>query len=526
MNDVSNQTHPSLAPFSRRFQVKLVGEGALVGVVAGLVVSLYRAALGGAEASMRRTTELLSHNAATVVLWVLVVLALARIVYLIMKALPDVQGSGIPVTEAEVAGIADTCWWKILPAKFVSGVLVTLAGLSLGREGPSVQLGGSAAKAVSRGLRNPHGEERLLITCGAAAGISAAFHAPLAGVLFAVEEIHREFSAPLVIAVMTSSAAADFVATKLLGMTPVVNLGYMGELPHINYVAVIVLGILSGFVGAGYNKGLYVLKDVSKILDSFGRGTRLTLAFVISAILAFVAPQLLCGGDALIASLGESWTWSPTTLIVLLVAKVAVTGLAYSSDAPGGTLMPLVAIGSTWGALFGLIVVRAWGLDSGYVTNFIALGMAAMFAASVRAPVTAVVLVFELTGSFDALLSLATVSVIAFVTANITKVAPFYEHGLAPLMAKAAHTENEMSTEKSYIEVVVGTGSRLEGARVADVPWPDGARIVYLERSGETIIPTGDTLIMAFDTLTLIVDETESHELELEVRSLAFASFK
>ena len=526
MSEPQAQSHPTLAPFSRRYQVKLVGEGALVGVAAGLVVSLYRMALGGAEESMRRTTQLLSQNGAAVVLWILVVLVLARVVYLIMKAIPEVKGSGIPLTDAEVAGAADTCWWKILPAKFISGVLVTLAGLSLGREGPSVQIGGSAAKAVSRGLRCPRGEERLLITCGAAAGISAAFHAPLAAVLFAVEEIHREFSAPLVIAVMTASAAADFVASNLLGMTPVVSLGYMGELPHIDYVAVIVIGILSGFLGAGYNKGLYLLKDVSKALDSYGNGVRLAIVFVISAVLAFVAPQLLCGGDALIESLGESWTWSPTTLIVLLLAKAIVTAMAYSSDAPGGTLMPLIAIGCTWGALFGLIVVRAWGLDSGYVTNFIALGMAGIFAASVRAPVTAVVLVFELTGSFDALLSLATVSVIAYVTANITRVAPFYEHGLAPLMAEAAHTGPESATEKTYIDVVVGAGSSIEGSKVADVPWPDGARIVYIERSGEKIIPTGDTVILALDSITFIVDETDSHETELHVRSLAFASFE
>ena len=526
MAETTTQSQQTLAPFSRRLQVLLVGEGALVGVAAGLVVSLYRMALGGAEESMRRTTSILSQNGVAVVIWLVVVLVLARIVYLIMKAVPDVKGSGIPITEAEVAGIADTCWWKILPAKFASGVMVTLAGLSLGREGPSVQLGGSAAKAVSRGLKRNKGEERLLITCGAAAGISAAFHAPLAAVLFAVEEIHREFSAPLIIAVMTSSAAADFVASKLIGMTPVVSLGYMGELPHIDYFAVIVLGILSGFLGAGYNKGMYIVKDAAKFIDRFGNGARITVVFVLSAILAFLAPELLCGGDALIGSLGESWVWSPTTLIVLLVAKAAVTALAYSSDAPGGTLMPLVAIGCIWGALFGLVVVRSWGLDSGYVTNFIALGMAGIFAASVRAPVTAVVLVFELTGSFDALLSLATVSIIAYVTANITKVAPFYEHGLAPLMAEATHSEDEAPKETTYYDVVVGAGSQIEGHMVSEIPWPEGARIVYLERSGERIIPTGDTQLMALDSMTFIMDVTDAHDIEFAVRSLAHPSFE
>ena len=497
----------------------------MVGVAVGFIVSLYRLAMGAAESAMRRVTEMLSHNFATIVVWALIVLALARIVYLIMKAVPDVKGSGIPLTDAEVAGVVDSCWYKVLPAKFISGILVAFAGLSLGREGPSVQIGGSAAKAVSRALKQPRGEERLLITCGAAAGMSAAFHAPLAGVLFAVEEIHREFFAPLVIAVMTASAAADFVASNLLGMTPVISLGFIGELPHIDYAAVVALGLLTGFVGAGFNKLLYLMKDASKFLDRFGAGARIAVAFVVSAILAFLAPVLLCGGDALIESLGESWTWSPLTLVVLMLAKVAVTGMAYSSDAPGGTLMPLVAIGCTWGALFGLIVVNLWGLDSGYVTNFIALGMAAMFAASVRAPVTAVVLVWELTSSFDALLSLTTVAVIAYVTANVTRVMPFYEHGLHKVLEATSHAGSQEASEAMYFDVVVGAGSILEGAQVSEVPWPEGVRIVFIERAGEQIIPTGDTHMMALDQLTFIVEENEEHDLEVAVRALAQASF-
>ena len=526
MSEAFAQSHPTPAPFSRRYQVKLVGKGALVGVAAGLIVSLYRMLLAGAEETMRNITEYFSRNLLTILLWIVLVLLLARIVYLIMKAVPGIQGSGIPMTDAEVAGVVDSCWYRILPAKFVSGILVAFAGLSLGREGPSVQLGGSAAKAVSRGLRSPRGEERLLITCGAAAGMSAAFHAPLAGVLFAVEEIHREFSAPLVIAVMTASAAADFVASNLFGMAPVISLSFMGELPHVDYLAVVVLGVLTGFVGAGFNKALYAMKELSMRLDAFGRGARLTVAFLVSAILPFVAPVLLCGGDALIASLQEPWTWSPLVLIVLFLAKTAVTGIAYSSDAPGGTLMPLVAIGCVWGALFGLVVTQIGGLDSGYVTNFIALGMAAMFAASIRAPVTAVVLAWELTGSFDALLSLATVAVIAYVTANITRVTPFYEHGTAMVVAHASHADRRAKTEKSYIEVAVGAGSQLEGVHVSEVPWPVGARIVYIERMGEMIVPTGDTRLMALDELTLIVDENASHETELRVRELAEPIFE
>ena len=107
---------------------------------------------------------------------------------------PYTQGSGIPQTDAEVMGRIDMPWYRVMFAKFTEGSLLTLSGLSLGREGPSIQLGGMGGKAVSRALRRGRGEERLLVTCGAAAGMSAAFHAPLTGTLFAIEEIHKEFT--------------------------------------------------------------------------------------------------------------------------------------------------------------------------------------------------------------------------------------------------------------------------------------------------------------------------------------------
>ena len=122
---------------------------------------------------------------------------------------PYTAGSGIPQIDAEVAGKVDMPWHKVLVAKFSEGILCTLGGLSLGREGPSVQLGGMGGKAVSRALHKGRAEERILVTCGAGAGMAAAFHAPLTGVMFALEEIHKVFTAPLIISVTISSVVAD-----------------------------------------------------------------------------------------------------------------------------------------------------------------------------------------------------------------------------------------------------------------------------------------------------------------------------
>ena len=113
-----------------------------------------------------------------------------------------ISGSGIPQLEGEMVGKLNQRWQRVIPAKFFGGFLCLLGGLALGREGPSIQLGAMAGKAVSQGLDRGKTEERFLLTCGASAGLSAAFHAPLAGVMFSLEEVHKNFSVSVLVSVM------------------------------------------------------------------------------------------------------------------------------------------------------------------------------------------------------------------------------------------------------------------------------------------------------------------------------------
>lgn len=189
---------------SRRFQVSLVFEGALVGLLTGGVITLYRIALSWGERTLRGLLAYIQGNYLGILgLVALLVFAMLAVGALMMWE-PNTVGSGIPQVDAEVAGRLDMPWQRVLAAKFAEGTLLSLSGLSLGREGPSVQLGGVSGKAVSRLMHKGRGEEHILITCGAASGMSAAFQAPLTGVMFALEEIHKVFTAPLVISVMVS----------------------------------------------------------------------------------------------------------------------------------------------------------------------------------------------------------------------------------------------------------------------------------------------------------------------------------
>lgn len=522
---------------SRRFEVVLLGEGALVGLLGGAVVGLYRASLGLSERLMRSATETLGKwGAAGVALWVGVLAAILLVVALVMRWEPDARGSGIPKTDAEVAGAADVSWWRVMIAKFSAGVMVALAGLSMGREGPSVQLGGCSGKAVSRLLGRDRGEERLLVTCGAAAGMSAAFHAPLTGVLFALEEIHREFNAPLVVSVMASSVVADFLSSQVLGVAPLLSLGFEPGLPHRHYAAVVVLGIASGCLGALHNAGMFRVHDALDAVERrFGYAARLVPAFALAAVAAFCARDLLCGGDAIISELQSPSRLTPAVLVGVLLAKYLVTAVCYGSDAPGGTLLPLVVLGCLWGALFGGAATSLLGIDSSYLANFMALGIAGLFASVVGAPVTGVVLVFELTGSFAALLALTIVSGLSYVTSHMFRVDAFYEHGLLPLLRGASsggsgddravqeaagQAQGEPRPRLQVLTVVVGMASAVEGRRVRDVAWPDGARLATIDRAGATIAPTGDTVLLAGDELEVTVDAERAADCSRHMRAL------
>lgn len=504
---------------SRRFQVNLVGEGALVGLIGGGVVTLYRLSLSAAERLLRQITGAAAGSVTLMVAWMLALLVILLVVRALMRWEPATSGSGIPQVDAEVMGRMDMPWHRVIAAKFCEGTLLTFAGLSMGREGPSVQLGGMSGKAVSRVLGRKRGEERLLVTCGAAAGMSAAFHAPLTGVLFAIEEIHKEFTAPLIISVMTSSVVADFLVSQVLGIRPVISLAFASNLPHADYATVVMLGLTCGLLGALHNRGMFACKALYGRLRGRAAEWKLAVPFMLAAICAFAFPDLLCGGDAIVEKLMAPRTLTLYSMVALLFGKYVMTTLAFGSNAPGGTLFPMVVMGGLIGAIFGLGASATTGLTDAYLPNFIALGIAGLFSGAVRAPVTAVVLVFELTSSLDALLSVTIVSILAYVVANLLRVDPYYEHLLADLLGVTPDDPSLTGEagEKVLKTVYVGAGSRLEGKLVSEVPWPDGTRIVTIDRAGQEIVPTGDTRLLSLDGLLLIMDSEYEDDVMLKV---------
>lgn len=411
---------------AERFKTILTAEGFLVGAVAGLVVLLYRIILEYAGKGMNKVLEYARQEPFAAVLWFVALFVIACIVGKLVKYEPMISGSGIPQVEGEMMGKLNQVWQRVLPAKFLGGFLSLFAGLSLGREGPSIQIGAMTGKAVSQTLDRGKTEEKYLITCGASAGLAAAFHAPLAGVMFSLEEIHKNFSVSVLISVMTASITADYISSQFMGFQPVFQFDVGTEMPPQYYWHIVILGVILGIMGAFYNKMTMWVQGLYLKSKKLNETTRLFIPFFLAGVLGLVMPQILGSGHALIDMAAEG-NLMLTSLLILFAAKFLFSLICFGSGAPGGIFFPLLILGALIGAVFAMAGVEFFGLAPVYVNNFVLLGMTGFFTAIVRAPLTGIILLFEMSGSISQMLSLSIVSVTAYIVATLMRSEPIYD---------------------------------------------------------------------------------------------------
>lgn len=411
---------------ARRIPVMLITEGLCVGLIGGFIVLLYRVALTFAGNWLIKILSYIKGNPFRCAVWFLILMALAWIVGRLVKWEPMISGSGIPQVEGEVSGRLSQNWKRVLPAKFAGGFLCMLGGLSLGREGPSIQLGAMAGQGISIALGRGKREEKFLMTCGASAGLSAAFHAPLAGMMFAVEEIHKTFSIPILLPVMTASVTADYIASHILGLDPVFHFQITEYLPQNYYWLLILLGILVGVSGVFYNWGMLKAQELYRKIPFLKETGRLLIAFLTAGVLGLVMPSVLGSGSGLIVSLTKG-EMVLGMVVLTLVVKFLFSAVSFGSGAPGGIFFPLLILGALLGAVFAMTGAEFFGLDPVYINNFILLGMTGFFTAIVRAPLTGIILLFEMSGSISQMLSLSIVSVTAYIVATLMRSEPIYD---------------------------------------------------------------------------------------------------
>lgn len=329
--------------------------------------------------------------------------------YLVKRYAPETGGSGIPEIEAALQDLRPVRWWRVIPIKFLGGLGSLGSGMVLGREGPTVQLGANIGEMVADAGRVKDKETRhTLLAVGSAAGLTTAFNAPLAGILFVIEEMRAEFNYNKISvkAVFVGAVMATIACRMVSGQSPILLLGTYTMPAQSTLWLYLVLGLLFGAVGVGFNQFLLFLqqKFLNFYQDKMHRFV-LTGAFIggCCGAIGLFLPEIIGGGFDVVQQVAAGRMGLGLLLLVFALRFLTST-ISFSSGAAGGIFSPLLALGATFGAIFGYAADFVFPESHLQVGSFVIAGMGALFAASVRAPLTGIVLVLEMTSSYTLLL--------------------------------------------------------------------------------------------------------------------------
>jgi CIC family chloride channel protein len=406
----------------------IVGKAVLVGVIAGALASGFRLALERSEHGRDWAIAHAGHWGLPVSL-LIGALGGGLGVWLVRRFAPHAAGSGIPHLKAILLREAEPEWKRTLWVKFTGGVSAIGGGLALGREGPTVQMGGSIGHMVSDlfKVRSGEGERRALISAGAGAGLAAAFNAPLSGLIFVLEELHGNFTPVMFVAAFLASVSGDVVSRLLMGELPVFHLTGMTAPGVATLPWAALIGLVAGGFGVAFNRGLLATLDLRERLfrwPPFAVGAATGL-FV--GLIGWAVPGLAGSGGGLIQQ-AISGRIVLAALPLFIVARFSLTMVSYGSGAAGGIFAPLMVLGALGGLWFGAGVHGLFQSSQSLTPEiFAVLGMGATFTAIVRAPLTGIVLMIELTGIYDFMLPLLVSCMMAYGVAEWLGNMPIYE---------------------------------------------------------------------------------------------------
>jgi len=400
----------------------------LVGAASGLVGACFRLSLEWAE----RRREALIHWAhgespgGFLLVPVTCAAATAVAAWLVRRFSPHASGSGIPHVEAVLNGELPPAPFRLVPVKFLGGVLAIGSGQALGREGPSVQMAASLAHFLGKVSRRTWADCRVLMAAGAGAGLATAFNAPIAGAVFVLEELVRRFETRIAIAALGASATALWVARLLLGDTPEFRVEPLPPPGSEGLVLFVVLGVVAGLVAVAYNRALLGAIAGANRLQRWPVELRAALVGAAVGVLAWFAPELVGGGESLTQrTLSGKVMLSVLPLVFLL--RFGLGAVSYAIRTPGGLFAPLLVLGAQLGLLFGALCRVVFPDLDMPPEAFAVVGMAAFFTGVVRAPVTGIVLIIEMTASFPMLLPMIAACFAAMLVPNLLGSAAIYD---------------------------------------------------------------------------------------------------
>lgn len=329
----------------------------------------------------------------------------------------EAQGHGVPEVIMAVALRGGRIRGRVAVVKALASAITLGSGGSAGREGPIVQIGAALGSKLGQLLRSPEERVILLVACGSAAGISATFNAPVAGVFFALEVILGEFATRSFSMVVLSSVTAAAISRAMLGNAPAFATPGHTLVHPAEFGWYLGLGLLAGLVGVLYTRMLYLVEDGFDGLR-LPAPVKPAVGGILVGLVALAFPQVMGNGYEVIeGALGASMDLR--LMAVLVLAKIVATALTLGSGGSGGTFAPALYIGAVLGGAFGGWVNGVAPHPTASGGAYALVGMAAVFAASARAPITAVLILFELTGDYRIILPLMASTVMATMVSSL-----------------------------------------------------------------------------------------------------------
>lgn len=496
---------------------RVIPRATLVGVLAGLVASAFRLTLEGSDqlrGSLFQAAHGMPRPFGLLLVLVLCGLGAGAALWLVRRFAPETSGSGIPHLKAVLHRLRGMHWRRVLAVKFTSGVLGIGSGLALGREGPTVQMGGAVGQMVSGWLRSDARERHILIAAGAGAGLAAAFNAPLAGVIFVLEELRRDFAPGALTGAFVSSVTADVVVRLLTGQSPVFHVASPPVPPLACLPLFLLLGGVSGILGVVFNRTLLASLRLFERASRWPLGLTGALVGVAVGCVGWFAPEALGGGGPMVQATLNG-RLGLQALLVYFFLRFALTMASYGTGAAGGIFAPLLVLGAQAGLFVGLVGPSVFPSAAGFGTSFAVVGMAALFTAIVRAPLTGIVLILEMTSSYPLMLPLLAACFTAYALADLLRDRPIYEALLERDLLRGQPAQAAEGGRATMVEVLVEEGAPFDGKRVAELGFPAGCLLITIRRGELDEVPSRDTVLRAGDRLTAVVSPQAADSIHL-----------
>ena len=403
---------------------KIILQAVMVGLISGLLVVFFKVSISKLFEFIQNFISQFDLSHKLLIFPLITTLGGLISGVLVFKFAPETKGSGIPFVKMVMARMGNITRVRTIVIKFLAGVAGIGTGLSLGREGPSVQLGAGAGALVGKIFKMKGTDQGKLIAAGAGSAIGATFNAPIAGTIFVLEELVNKFSASLLFPVLVATVTASSVARHFLGNNPSFTIPYITHDLSFEGISVcIILGIVAGFLGVAFAKIIYKNNEFFEKMDKIPNWLKPAIAGFGIGVIGIFIPYVLGSGNLSVDLLLQH-KLALSVVVLVFAVKFFVTPFCFGSGAAGGIFLPMLMLGS----FLGYIVASIFNMFGFHVDVVVMamIGMGAFLASVARTPITAVVMVFEMTAGYTHILPIMLSAAIADLIAEKLNHRPIY----------------------------------------------------------------------------------------------------